>query len=300
MRVLQRVEKFKASDHLLDRIQVYKNSSQNLEINNEYLLNDNRAIAMGASAGTCLVCGNFVVFRVEHANLRETLKCPCCMSYNRQRQLVATMSIELFGKIMTLEEQFKRLKRGTKILLLEHVTNLAAMFSYLSAKYRHDIICTEYISEKLRSGDLSELGITHLDIHKSHFKDGTFDLIIHADVFEHVYDAVIAEKEQARILKKNGRIFYTAPFRADLKRDDIRAKIIKNELIYMKDPIYHGDPAPREDKKIPEGCLVFRIFSYKDLHTRYSKIGSNFSCFYLYSKAYGILGNNAYIFVVSK
>lgn len=281
------------------RLEIYKSLKTRPSINDEFMPNDNQAIQRGVVFGNCLMCGSDVLFLVKHANLRETLECPVCLSYNRQRQLIAALSMELYGKIYDLKTVINKMKKGSRILLLESVTNLAEAIQYYAGS-RVEVVTTEYISDDLNSGQTGSSGVMHLDIHNAHFPNDHFDVIIHADVFEHVADAPTAEAEQVRILKKNGSIVYTAPFHPNTEEDDVRAVVEKGKLKLIEEPIYHGDPAPRDDKRNNSGCLVFRIFSYPETLSRHSAIGADFSCHHLYLPEYGIIGNNAYVFSVSK
>jgi SAM-dependent methyltransferase len=276
----------------------YKGDAAVLQLN-DFVPLDNQAIQRGSAFGKCLVCGHEVLFDIGHPNLRETLVCPICKSYNRQRQIVAALSLELFGTILDLKTIIRKMKRGSRILLLESVTNLAEAFRYYAGR-KIELYTTEYIDPKLSSGSLGGNGIMHLDIEKTHFKDSYFDLVIHADVFEHVANAPVAEKEQVRILKKGGKAIYTAPFEPFLAKDDIYAEVQGGKIKYYKEAVYHGDPAPREDREAPEGCLVFRVFSYPDTWKRYKQAGAKFRCRYLYVPQHGIIGNNAYVFVATK
>jgi SAM-dependent methyltransferase len=266
---------------------------------NDYLELDNQAIQRGSVFGKCLVCGHDVLFAVHHPNLREALVCPVCQSYNRQRQLIAALSLELYGEVVDLKTVLSRLRKGTRILLLESVTNLAEAMKYYAGN-RVEIVDTEYLDPRLASGEVGSTGIMHLDMEKTHFPDNHFDLVIHADVFEHVANAPAAEAEQIRVLKKGGRAVYTAPFESHLDADDVYAELEGDTIKHHRDPVYHGDPSPRDDRTDLDGCLVFRVFSYQGMYERYKGFGAKFSCRYVYGRDYGMLGNNGYVFIATK
>ncbi len=283
---------------MMNRHQIFCTESDRPTTNNEFLQEDNQAILRGGKFGHCLVCGLDVYFQINHPNLRESLVCPVCKSYNRQRQLVATISLSMFGGVYDLKEILHKLK-GSKILMLESVTNLAEAFKYYG-KGLVELHTTEYIADTMESGETSNDGIVHLNIQDPHFSESYFDVIIHADVFEHVSDAPKAEEQQLKLLKKKGKVFYTAPFVAELDKDDVRAMIKRGKLVHMGDPIYHGDPSPRQDVDNNKGCLVFRIFSYPELLQRSKSLGASFKCYHLYAGGLGIIGNNAYVFEIIK
>jgi len=284
---------------MIERLDAYSSLEQSIGIKNDFLLQDNKAIKQGNIFGKCLMCGHEVLFEINHANLRESVRCPICKAYNRQRQIIAILSYELYGEIYDLKTIVSKMRKGTKILILESMSNFAEALKFYGGD-RISITDTEFISNKLKSREKGSSGITHLDIHDTGYPSDCFDIILHADVFEHVYDAPKAEAEQVRILKNEGLIVYTAPFIETIKKDDVRTIVINNKLKMLKKAIYHGDPAPREDVDISEGCIVFRIFSFPETLNRYSMIKALLVVRHLYATKYGIIGNNAYIFVVRK
>lgn len=269
-----------------------------IEKKNDFLLRDNLAIARRKHFGMCLLCGEEVLFTLHSANLRETVKCPRCGSFNRQRQLIAALSYEAIGTVVALPQLVKKVRKGTRILLLESVTNLAAVFEYYAGN-RVQLDLAEYVDAHLSSGDRTqEHGVLHLDIEDTHYGDGEFDYILHADVFEHVANAPRAEKEQLRILKKRGAAVYTAPFHSQAQHDDVRATLEDGQVVHHAEAIYHGDPSPGNEDG--SGCLVYRIFSFPDMRARHAEMGADFDEYYLYSGHYGILGNNGFVHVARK
>lgn len=268
----------------------------------EYLIYDNYTINRGKIAGHCLVCGLDVLFEMGSTPvLREELDCPNCKTFNRIRQLVVAIAkaygVPLSSKL-SLVSLLKKLPSHTRILLLEEVTPIAAWFDYAARISGVTLVKSEYLGPKFTSGDQRE-GVMHLDIMNAHFPDDHFDLIIHADVFEHVADAPKGEQEQYRILKPGGHIIYTAPTFAELHTDDVRTVLNKNgSLKKLKDPIYHGDPSPGMLGEA--GSIVFRLFSYQDVRSRYIGMGARYQCLHIYSPLYGIVGQENYVHMVSK
>ena len=81
------------------------------------------------------------------------------------------------------------------------------------------------------------------------FGDGSFDLVITQDVFEHVLNPALAFREIARILKPGGAHIFTVPLYRG-QQTVIRAADKGNEIQFLQEPMYHGNPV---DKK---GSLV--------------------------------------------
>jgi SAM-dependent methyltransferase len=268
----------------------------------EYLPYDNYIIHRGKLAGHCAICGVDTLFELhETPVLREELDCPNCGTFNRIRQLIIALA-RVYGIRITddlsLVGLLKKLPKGTRILLLEEVTPIAAWFDYAARLSGVELIKSEYLGPTMKSGETKD-GIMHLDIMDTHFPDDYFDLIIHADVFEHVADAPKGEKEQVRILRPGGYVVYTAPTFAELKTDDIRTVLNKDgSLRKLKKPIYHGDPSPGELGEA--GSIVFRLFSYQDIRARYSAMNVDYACYHIYAPQFGIIGQEGYVHVVTK
>lgn len=267
----------------------------------DYLEFDNFIIKRGKMAGRCNVCGLLTVFELRAEVLREDLPCRNCQSFNRIRQLVLGLAYAEGIKItpyLTLEQILARFKRPVRILLLEVVTHIASVFDYLVSLHPIELYKSEFISTSMKSGEWRD-GVMHLDIMDSGFEDNYFDLIIHADVFEHVSDAVQGEKEQFRILRPGGAIVYTAPTYDRLEHDDVRTTLKKDgSLNKLKKPIYHGDPSPGDLGEA--GAIVFRFFSYTDVRQRYLDMGADYTCLKIYAPAYGIIGQDNHVHVVKK
>ena len=87
------------------------------------------------------------------------------------------------------------------------------------------------------------------NLEKLTFADGAFGLVITQDVFEHVLDPALAFREIARTLKPGGAHVFTVPLYKG-KRTVIRAIKEANQIKYLQEPMYHGNPV---DKK---GSLV--------------------------------------------
>lgn len=112
---------------------------------------------------------------------------------------------------VSLEELIRKKYVGKKILLLEHNSKFASVFSFYSKRHEAELITSEYFGPTYKSGDIVDT-VLNVDIQKTHFPDNYFDLILHTDVFEHVPDAPEAEKEVVRILKPGAAVVFTVPF----------------------------------------------------------------------------------------
>ncbi len=124
--------------------------------------------------------------------------------------------------------------------------------------------------------------------------DGSIDLVISADVFEHIPDPYKAHKEVYRVLKTGGRHIFTVPFYQTEFRDEDRTMIDDNgNNVYLKEPLYHLDPVD------PKGVLVYTIFSLEML-VKLQKIGFRTNMYLLNKPWHGIYGVNAVVFEAIK
>jgi SAM-dependent methyltransferase len=274
--------------------QITKEKDQ-LELDNICVKNDKNIIRNKKLFGYDNIIGENTLFEVSSENLRENVISNKSKTINRFRQIVSTIAnINNMDRTRSLEEILCSRYKNKKILLLENNSYFASILIFLCNKNGIDLVTSEYFGGNYKSGEICN-GVLNVDIQNTHFPESYFDLIIHSDVLEHVPDAILAEKEQARILAPNGHIVFTVPFNISESSDIIYAKIFSGNIQYLKSPIYHEDPISLDGK-----CLVFRIFSFADMYRRYNKLNCKFHCDYTHSNYLGIIGINAFVFVVKK
>ena len=159
----------------------------------------------------------------------------------------------------------------------------------------NSLVRSEYYGPDRRSGDVID-GILHQDLQRTSFADASFDVVITNDVFEHIPDAITAEKEVMRILKPGGVYCFTVPFLPASEHDQVLAELnADGKIQYLAEPQYHSDPI-----RPAEGILVYRLFSFKDLKQRFESLGHEFKSYRFWSQRVGILGNDCYAHVVRK
>lgn len=146
---------------------------------------------------TCNICGqvNRGVL-LGHAENRECQSCRHCLSSLRMRSLMHLLSLELFGKPMTLAEfPQDRQVRGLGMSDWDgYARALAVKFDYVNTYY--------HAQPRL---DISDVGADQFD---------RYDFLISSDVFEHIpiegLDA--AFRNSRRLLKKGGVFLMTVPY----------------------------------------------------------------------------------------
>jgi SAM-dependent methyltransferase len=132
------------------------------------------------------------------------------------------------------------------------------------------------------------------DLERPTFPDGSIDVVVSSDVFEHIIDVDIALAQVARVLDQGGIHVWTTPQYRDLESSKSRVRRSAAGLEYLVPPEYHGDPVN------PDGALV--TFDWgKDLPSRVEvDSGMRTGVFRLESRSHGLLGEFLEVFVSHK
>lgn len=238
----------------------------------------------------CPICGKISRMDFCYEPLRETCVCKKCKSHNRQRQ-IALIICDVFSKLK--DKNLRNLKEFSKLNNVDIFSTEAHGSLHECLKNMETYTCSEYLGDTYNSGTYVN-GIMHQDIMDLSFSNESFDLVISADVLEHVSDPYMAHREIHRVLKPGGRHIFSVAFDQCEFLDILYTAVGENgELIYIKDPWYHIDPIR------PEGALVFKIFSIEML-IELRKIGFYTNMYHLYSPRHGIIGQNGVIFEAIK
>lgn len=238
----------------------------------------------------CTVCGSFAPIRVREANLRETCVCVRCRSTNRHRQIayVACQSVKRTnGQKLSSLKEFAELDKH----VVYNTEASGPLHNHLSGMTKY--ICSEYLGDSYKSGDMLE-NIMHQDLMDLSLDDESIDMVISSDVFEHIPRPYRAHEEVYRVLKREGRHIFTAPFHQADFIDDERATVDSNgKTLLLKEPIYHYDPLRSK------GILVYTIFAIEML-VKLRIIGFRTNLYHLHRPLNGIFGPNALVFEAIK
>jgi SAM-dependent methyltransferase len=97
--------------------------------------------------------------------------------------------------------------------------------------------------------------IPAVDIERSAFPDGGFEVVLSNEVFEHVPDLDAALRDTRRILCEGGWLVATFPFNWEAEATETRARLAPGgEVEHLAPPEYHGNPVDPEG-----GSLVFQV-----------------------------------------
>jgi SAM-dependent methyltransferase len=124
-----------------------------------------------------------------------------------------------------------------------------------------------YYRDNLERGSIGPDGARVEDITDLTLPDESLDLIVSADVLEHVPDAHSAFRESFRVLRPGGRHIFTVPN----EPRTIRRAVVENGAIrHIEEPEYHSDPLD------PRGILAFWHFG-PDMQEQFRDSGLKFS-----------------------
>src|SRR5262249_21482058 len=134
--------------------------------------------------GKCLVCGSMTWWRIEGENLRETGFCRVCNSVNRHRAMAyvicKTLNVELVLKLRSLRDL-----RSLAGLWIYNTESLSSVM--VDRRRMRNYVSSEFVGSGLASSE-SASHVMHQDLMDLSFPDNSFDLVLSAEVFEHLPD----------------------------------------------------------------------------------------------------------------
>lgn len=101
-------------------------------------------------------------------------------------------------------------------------------------------------------------GLRNENLEEQTFPDSVFDLVIHLDVLEHLFDPFRALNEIHRTLKPGGVCLFSAPTEHNRFHSEQVARLTETgEIVTVGEPEYHGNP-----QRQSEGALVTWRYGY--------------------------------------
>lgn len=171
--------------------------------------------------GYCHCCRQNTNFKITGDWLRDQYLCVICGSIPRQRHIQHILDRCFSGW------------EGTAV-------HESSPSNTLISRYCDDYSSSQYFSG-IKSGDFFD-GVRCENLEALTFEDGTFDLFITQDVFEHIFNPDRAAKEIMRVLKPGGAHVFTAPKHKGISKSYQRAKLVGAEVEHIHEPSYHGNP----------------------------------------------------------
>lgn len=196
--------------------------------------------------GYCPICEKSATFISKHPWLRGALMCQSCQngSVPRERALALILNRKRPNWRELAIHESSPSNRGVSIKLRQECEN------YIGSHYVPESPFGE-IAKGLRNESLEE----------QTFADGSFDIVVTLDVFEHVYEPGKMIKEIYRTLKPGGLYISTFPIRkyqVESHKPRVR-RGADGSLIHLEPPEIHGNPTS------DEGALVTFDYGY-DVH----------------------------------
>jgi SAM-dependent methyltransferase len=195
--------------------------------------------------GYCPICESEVTFIKKAAWLRDNYFCLECHSIPRQRALVAALNLFSPGwRQMQIHESSPG---GVSSTFIQKSCQ-----TYVPTQFFQDIPSGEY-KDGMRCENLEAMT----------FADNSFDLMVTQDVFEHVMNPAAAFKEIERVLRPGGAHIFTMPWYPKLEKSTQRAAIVDEQIIFLEEPTYHGNPISSEGSLVTyDWGLDFPDFIY--------------------------------------
>jgi predicted SAM-dependent methyltransferase len=213
-------------------------------------------------SATCNICGSTGQYAgpADHLddltdpdryNWREGLGCGGCGSISRERGLIFMLG-RLLGEYAPLE----RWSPQPDLRVMEtsgyrgHPPRLAGLFDYFNTDFpgQKDVLDT---IDGRRLADVEDLW----------YPDGFFDVVLTAEVLEHVAVIKAALRELYRVLDPNGYMVIRAPYVHEWRRTSVRVQRWQGRDVHLYPPEYHADQT-----------LVYRIFG-RDLLSQLADVG---------------------------
>jgi SAM-dependent methyltransferase len=209
---------------------------------------------------------------------RERVCCPVTYFNNRMRATFHLFDIEM--------EPYS----DKQIYITEQVTPI---YRYFADRFPQTS-GSEFLGDIVPLGSKNIAGIRNENLCNLTFDDNFFDTLISLDVFEHIPNYQSAFSECARVLKSGGKMMWSVPFVSTFSKNSIRARMVNGSIQHDLPPEYHGDPL--SDK----GVLCFQHFGWEMLDQIKTAGFSDAYAICYYSKEFGYLGGEQFMFVAVK
>lgn len=226
--------------------------------------------------GYCCVCESKTIFVEKNKWLRENYKCIRCGASPRQRALVNALNVFVpdWKNKVTHESSPSTASSSLIKSKCQH---------YSVSHYYQDIPLGSY-KEEFRCEDLSHMT----------FQDGSFDLLITQDVFEHVIEPLEAFREIGRVLKKGGAHIFTMGWSPETKQSKPRSILKDGKIVHLETPQYHMNPIDENGSLVtwdwgPD--VVEIIFKQSDMMT---------TIYTVHDRSKGLDGETIDVFVSKK
>ncbi|MBV5301600.1 MAG: methyltransferase domain-containing protein [Methylococcales bacterium] len=235
----------------------------------------------------CTICEKQLLFECidDFDSCRDSLvssDCPLNQCVTRERSLA-----KVFFDLIPRETLFSKYiheaapsNRGLSMLLSSHCEN------YIKSGY----------FPKMPFGQILNDKVINQNLEKQTFENDFFDVVIHLDVMEHLFNPFAALKEIYRTLKPAGICLFTVPTYPSIVESKQVAFINETgELSIIGEPEYHGNPQRPED-----GALVTWRYGYdlQALISRYTDFDVEIRRYQ--DKSSAVMGHMTEVYILRK
>jgi hypothetical protein len=243
-----------------------------------------------------LVCRNASAIVRNSNNIRESLVSSASGSISRQRALALGVLHYASSHNKAHYSCLNHLSGGD--FEIWNTEANAAIHNVLATLNLKTYITSEFMSPSASSGDIIN-GVRHEDLMSPSVAPNSVDLIISAEVFEHIPEPYTAHKALFKVLRAGGAHVFTVPF-TDQGYDIVMSRMLPNGTVIhgpgqppqLVSPQYHGDPLRKE------GILVFTIFS-REMVSKLVSIGYVVKMLNIQNHLYGVYNSNI-VFIARK
>lgn len=178
--------------------------------------------------GLCPCCGREGTFRSRYDWLRDHLLCEHCACIPRERALMLVIDRWMPDWAQKRVHESSPGYRGASVRLRRECG------AYTATHFRPGVTLGETIPGTQWTCE---------DLERQTFADGSFDLVVTQDVFEHVLDPEAAFREVARTLRPGGMHVFTTPLvNKHLPSQVWASRAPDGSVIHHQEPEYHGNP----------------------------------------------------------
>lgn len=137
-------------------------------------------------------------------------------------------------------------------------------------------------------------GLRNEDLEHQTFESKTFDVVIHLDVLEHLFNPFDALREIERTLRPGGHCIFTAPTYPERVSSEQVAFKEAGGLRVIGTPEYHGNP------QNPEGSIVTWRYGYDLPYLIATTLAFDVEVRRWYSKSDAIMGPMTEVYILTK
>lgn len=193
--------------------------------------------------------------------MRENFQCAACsasLRYRNQGDAILRAHGDRYATVAELveDQDFRRLSIYEPGMIGPFRRLFERLPSYVTSYYWEDV-----------EAGAEHDGVRCEDLEALTFKDGSFDLVISSDIFEHVRHPRTGFEEIYRVLRPGGRHIFTVPMSWPFSGASVaRVDTSGPEDVLLLPAVYHGSPHD------PRGSLVYTDFGM-DLPDTLAAIG---------------------------